>query len=348
MQRYILRRLLSLPPLLLGVSALTFALIHLAPGDPLSTQFGLNPRGMELETVERLRAQLGLNDPLPVQYFRYLGGLLRGDMGRSLATRTPVAQEILDRFPATLELAAATQALVLLVAIPLGVLSAVAVSPWSPAPPVLRRRWARHSAASYSPAPPVPRRRWARLVDALCSGGALLGVSMPSFWFGIMLMLLFAQNLGWLPSTGRGDGTLVGALKALVLPAVTLGAGLMGLVARVTRSQLLEVLSQDHVRTAHAKGLAPRWVLVRHGVRNALIPVVTILGMQAASLLGGAVIVETIFAWPGIGRLAVNAIWRRDYPVIMGTVLVFSVLFVLTNLGVDILYTLIDPRIRYD
>ena len=315
MKRYIVRRLLLLAPLLLGVSALTFALIHLAPGDPLSTQFGLNPRGMEPETVERLRAQLGLNDPLPVQYFRYLGSLLRGDMGRSLATRTSVSQEILARFPATLELAIATQALVLLVAIPLGVLSAV---------------------------------KRGSLVDALCSGGALLGVSMPSFWFGIMLMLLFAQKLGWLPSTGRGDGTLVGALKALVLPALTLGAGLMGLVARVTRSQLLEVLSQDHVRTAHAKGLAPPWVLIRHGVRNALIPVVTILGMQAASLLGGAVIVETVFAWPGIGRLAVNAIWRRDYPVIMGTVLVFSVLFVLTNLGVDILYTLIDPRIRYD
>jgi len=315
LKRYIVRRLLLLAPLLLGVSALTFALIHLAPGDPLSTQFGLNPRGMEPETVERLRAQLGLNDPLPVQYFRYLGSLLRGDMGRSLATRTSVSQEILARFPATLELAIATQALVLLVAIPLGVLSAV---------------------------------KRGSLVDALCSGGALLGVSMPSFWFGIMLMLLFAQKLGWLPSTGRGDGTLVGALKALVLPALTLGAGLMGLVARVTRSQLLEVLSQDHVRTAHAKGLAPPWVLIRHGVRNALIPVVTILGMQAASLLGGAVIVETVFAWPGIGRLAVNAIWRRDYPVIMGTVLVFSVLFVLTNLGVDILYTLIDPRIRYD
>jgi len=329
LRRYIVRRLLLLVPLLVGVSALTFALIHLAPGDPLSTQFGLNPRGMEPETVERLRAQLGLNEPLPVQYFRYLGGLLRGDMGRSLTTRTPVGQEILARFPATLELAIATQALVLLVAIPLGVLSAVAVSP-------------------RSPAPPVARRRWARLVDALCSGGALLGVSMPSFWFGIMLMLLFAQNLGWLPSTGRGDGTLVGALKALVLPAVTLGAGLMGLVARVTRSSLLEVLGQDHVRTAHAKGLAPRWVLVRHGVRNALIPVVTILGMQAASLLGGAVIVETVFAWPGIGRLAVNAIWRRDYPVIMGTVLVFSLVFVLMNLGVDVLYTLLDPRIRYD
>jgi len=315
LQRYILRRLFLLVPLLLGVSALTFALIHLAPGDPLSTQFGLNPRGMEPQTVERLRAQLGLNDPLPVQYFRYLGSLLRGDMGRSLATRTPVSQEILARFPATLELAIATEALVLLVSIPLGVLSAV---------------------------------KRGSLVDALCSGGALLGVSMPSFWFGIMLMLLFAQNLGWLPSTGRGDGTLVGALKALVLPAVTLGAGLMGLVTRVTRSQLLEVLSQDHVRTAHAKGLAPRWVLVRHGVRNALIPVVTILGMQAASLLGGAVIVETVFAWPGIGRLAVNAIWRRDYPVIMGTVLVFSAMFVLMNLGVDILYTLIDPRIQYD
>ena len=171
---------------------------------------------------------------------------------------------------------------------------------------------------------------------------------MPSFWFGIMLMLLLSLQLGWLPSGGRGDGTLIGGLKALIMPALTLAVGMMGLVTRIMRSSMLEVLGQDYMRTASAKGLTPRLVLVRHGLRNALIPVVTIIGIQFAALLGGTIIVETIFSWPGIGRLAVNAIWRRDYPVIMGTVLVFSATFVLVNLLVDILYTFIDPRIRYD
>jgi peptide/nickel transport system permease protein len=315
LKRYILQRLLLLIPLLLGVSLVTFILAHLVPGDPISSQFGLNPRGMEPETVERLRGELGLDDPLPVQYLRYLRQLLRGDLGRSLATRAPVSQEILARLPATLELAAAALLLVLVVAIPLGVLSA-----------------AKRGSA----------------LDQASMLGAVLGVSVPSFWLGIMLMLLFALNLELLPSSGRGDGSLWAALKSLILPAVTLAAGLVGLVARVTRSSMLEVLGQDHVRTAYAKGLPPKLVVVRHGLRNALIPVVTILGLQSAALLGGTVIVETVFAWPGIGRLAVNAIWRRDYPVIMGTVLVFSLIFVLANLAADILYTLLDPRIRYD
>jgi len=314
-KRYIVQRLLFLIPLLLAISLLTFLMVHLAPGDPISTQFGMNPRGMEQATIERMREQLGLNDPLPMQYLRYLSSLLRGDMGNSLTTKTPVSDEILVRLPATIQLALASMVVVLLVAIPLGIVSVV---------------------------------KRGSLVDNLCMGGALLGVSMPSFWFGIMMMLLFSLKLGWLPSTGRGDGTAVGALKALIMPALTLGTGLMGLVTRLTRSSMLEVLNQDYMRTAHAKGLAPWLVLVRHGLRNALIPVVTILGIQFASLLGGAVIVETIFAWPGIGRLAVNAIWRRDYPVIMGTVLIFSVVFVLANLLVDILYTYLDPRIRYD
>lgn len=315
MARYILQRLLLLIPLLLGVSVITFAMVHLAPGDPISTQFGLNPRGMEQETIERLRTELGLNDPLPAQYLRYLGNLLRGDMGRSLTTRTPVSREILARMPATVQLTIAAMVIVLLVAIPLGVLSAV---------------------------------RRGSPVDHLSMGGALLGVSVPSFWFGIMLMLLFALKLGWLPSSGRGDGSLGDTLRSLTMPAITLGTGLMGLVTRITRSSMLEVLDQDYVRTARAKGLTPRLVLVRHGLRNALIPVVTVLGMQFAGLLGGAVIIETVFAWPGMGRLAVNAIFRRDYPLIMGTVLVFAVISVLTNLVVDILYTFIDPRIRYD
>lgn len=315
MPRYIVTRLVILVPLLLGVTALTFLLVHLAPGDPISTQFGLDPRGMDTETMDRLRDELGLNDPLPVQYWNYARNLLRGDMGNSISTRTPVSREILSRLPATIELAVAAIILVLLVSIPLGIVSAV---------------------------------KRGSILDTLAMGGALLGVSMPAFWFGIMLMLLLSLQLGWLPSGGRGDGTIAGGLKALIMPAFTLAVGMMGLVTRIMRSSMLEVLGQDYMRTASAKGLTPRLVVVRHGLRNALIPVLTIIGIQFAALLGGTIIVETIFAWPGIGRLAVNAIWRRDYPVIMGTVLVFSASFVLVNLLVDIMYTFIDPRIRYD
>jgi ABC-type dipeptide/oligopeptide/nickel transport system permease component len=312
---YILQRLLILVPLLLAISLVTFILIHMAPGDPVMARFGLDVKRMETERLEEIREELGLNDPLPVQYLRYLRDLLRGDMGRSLTTHAPVSREILSRLPATLQLTVAAMLFMLVVAIPLGIISAV---------------------------------KRGSLVDNLCMGGALLGVSMPSFWFGIMLMLLFALKLGWLPSTGRGDGTFLGTIKALVMPAITLGTGLMGLVTRLTRSSMLEVLGQDYMRTAHAKGLTAWLVLIRHGLRNALIPVVTVVGAQFASLLSGAVITETIFAWPGMGRLAVTAISRRNYPVIMGTVLVFSLVFLLTNLLVDIVYTFIDPRIRYD
>lgn len=311
MKRYILRRLLLLAPMLLGMSLVTFSLAHLAPGDPISVQFGLDPRGMEPAMVERLREAMGLDDPLPTQYLRYLGNLLRGDLGRSLATRSPVSCEIAARFPATLQLAIAAMGVVLLVGIPLGVVSAV---------------------------------KRGSLIDHLSMFVAVLGVSVPNFWFGIMLILFFALKLGLLPSGGRTDG----ALTSLILPAVTLGTGMVGLVTRMMRSSMLEVLAQDYVRTARAKGLAPWLVVVRHGLRNALIPVVTTLGVQSAALLGGAVIVETVFAWPGIGRLAVNAIWRRDYPVILGTVLVFSITFVLMNLFVDLLYTVLDPRIGHD
>jgi peptide/nickel transport system permease protein len=314
-KRYVVQRLLLLGPLLLGVSLLTFAMIHLAPADPIMAQFGLGVRGMEPATLDRMRQELGLNDPLPVQYLRYLGSLLQGDLGQSLTTRAPVGREIVARLPATLELAAAAMAIVLLVSFPLGILSA------------LKR---------------------GSLLDNLCMGGALLGVSMPSFWLGLMLLLLFALELQWLPSGGRGDGTPLGAIESVILPAITLSAGLVGLMTRIVRASMLEVLAQDYIRTAHAKGVAAWGVLLRHALRNALVPVVTLLGMQFAGLLGGAVIVESIFAWPGMGRLAVNAIWRRDYPVIMGTVLVFSMVFVLTNLAVDVFYTVVDPRIRYD
>jgi len=312
---YITRRVLLLIPLLLAVSLITFTLIHIAPGDPISTQFGLDPRGTDQETVDRLREELGLNDPLPTQYFNYLKNLMSGDLGNSITTRAPVKDEIISRLPATLELAVAAIILVLIIAIPLGIISA------------LNR---------------------GSIIDNLSMGGALLGVSMPSFWFGIMLMLFFSLKLGWLPSSGRGDGTFWSEVKSLIMPTVTLAAGMIGIVTRMMRSSMLEVLNQDYVWTARSKGLLPRIVLLRHTLRNALIPVLTILGLQFASLLGGTVIVETIFAWPGIGRLAINAISRRDYPVIMGTVLVFSAVFVIVNLLVDVIYTYVDPRIKYD
>jgi len=312
--RYIINRLLLLIPLLVGVSICTFFLIHLAPGDPISTRYGLKPENFDAERLAELREELGLNDPLPMQYLRYVGDLLQGDMGTSLTTNRPVSEEILARFPATLQLTIASMLFVLLIAIPLGVISAV---------------------------------KRGSLIDNLCMGVSLLGVSMPDFWFGIMLMLLFSQKLGWLPSIGRGD-TFLDLLKSLIMPATTLGTGMMGLVTRLTRSSMLEVLGQDYMRTAQAKGLLQRTVLLRHGLRNALIPVITVLGAQFAGLLGGAVIVEQVFAWPGIGRLAIDAISRRNYPVIMGTVLVFSITFLLSSLLVDILYTVIDPRIRYD
>jgi ABC-type dipeptide/oligopeptide/nickel transport system permease component len=315
MGRYIVKRILILIPLLLAISLFTFFLVHLAPGDPIATQFGMNMKRMEPERIEAIREELGLNDPLAVQYLRYLGNLLNGDMGQSLTTKKPVLDEISARLPATIQLTLAAMFVSLLLAIPLGILSAV---------------------------------KRGSIVDKLGMSGALLGVSMPSFWVGIMLMLLFSLQLGWLPSSGRGDGTTVGTIKALILPALTLGMALMGLTTRLMRSSMLEVLGQDYMQTARAKGLRSTIVLNRHGLRNALIPVVTIVGLQFASLLGGAVIVETIFAWPGIGRLAVNAILRRDYPVIMGTVLVFAVVFILMNLLVDLFYTLIDPRINFD
>jgi peptide/nickel transport system permease protein len=315
MTTYIIRRLLILPLLMLGISLIVFILIQMAPGDPIAAQYGLKLAEADPVKIARLREDLGLNDPILVQYGRYLLRLVRGDMGQSLTTRTPVIEEISSRYPATMELAFTAMILVVIISVPLGVLAA------------LRR---------------------GTLVDNFLMAGALFGVSIPNFWFGIMSILVFGLWLGWLPISGRGDGPLFQRLSFLVLPAFTLAIGLMGINSRLVRSSMLEVLGLDYIRTAYAKGVRPRLVIVRHAVRNALIPVITVLGLQFASLLGGAIIIETIFAWPGIGRLAVNAIWRRDYPVIMGTVLIFSFTFILANLIIDILYTMLDPRIRYE
>lgn len=314
MGKLISRRLLLLIPMLLAVSLFTFVLLHLAPGDPVAAMYGLDPENINSDQVARIRAELGLDDPLPAQYLRYIGNLIQGDLGRSISTKRPIGPDIVQRFPVTMELAIATMIVVVVIAIPLGVISA---------------------------------QKRGSLVDNLAMGISLFGVSMPNFWVGIMLILLFSLTLGWLPSVGRGREP-IDELKSLILPALTLGTSLTGLVTRVTRSSMLEVLDQDYMRTARAKGLSPRMVTLRHGMRNALIPVLTILSLQFASLLSGAVIVETVFAWPGMGRFTVDAIWRRDYPVIMACVLVFAAIFVLVNLVVDVLYAVIDPRIRYN
>ena len=314
MLKYIYQRLLLLIPMLLGVSIFTFGLLQIVPGDPITGTFGLDIENLDDSQLDRLREELGLNDPIPVQYLRYLGRLLQGDFGRSISTRRPVSLDLVERYPSTLLLALASLLVVVVISIPLGVLSA------------------RH------------RNSW---IDNIAMLVSLFGVSMPNFWVGIMLILIFALYIPVFPSFGMGTG-IEGAFMSLVLPALTLGTSLAGFVTRLTRSSMLEVLSQDYMRTARAKGLTEQATLMRHGLKNAFIPVITVLGLQFAGLLSGAVVVERVFAWPGIGRFAVDAIARRDYPVIMGTVLIFATTFVVTNLILDILYVFFDPRIRYD
>jgi peptide/nickel transport system permease protein len=302
---YVLRRLVLAVPTLLGVTVVVFALIRVIPGDPARLVLGLQASEAE---VQRLRSELGLDRPLPVQYARFLARLIRGDLGRSIATGEPVAREIASRFGPTLQLAVASTVLATLAGVSAGVLSATRVYSW---------------------------------VDYVAMGVALFGVSLPVFWLGLMLILLFAVHLRWLPAGGYGT------LAHLVLPTVTLAAFSVAIVARMTRSSMLEVLHQDYVRTAWAKGLTARAVVLHHALRNALIPVITVIGLQFGALLGGAILTETVFAWPGMGRLLVGAIVARDYPVVQGVVLVFAGLFTLVNLAVDLLYAYVDPRIHY-
>ncbi len=304
--RYILRRLLYALPTLLGVTVVIFLLVRLIPGDPARLVAGLLATN---EEVERIRVELGLNRPLYVQYLIFLRDILSGDLGLSAVTRTAVTTEIGSRFGATLSLAITSSVL----ATGLGVVAGVS------------------SAASHNSA-----------LDYTVMAVALAGVSVPVFWLGIMLMLLFAVHLHWLPAGGYGT------LLHLILPSIVLAAFSIAIIARITRSTLLETLGMDYVRTARAKGLSQRLVIYRHALRNALIPVITVVGLQFGTLLGGAVLTETTFAWPGLGRLLVGAISSRDYPVIQGIVLIFATLFVLVNLAVDILYVYVDPRIRYE
>ncbi|MCY4061544.1 MAG: ABC transporter permease [Chloroflexi bacterium] len=312
MKQYILRRVILMIPLVFGVTTATFALIHLIPGDPVELMMS-NARQLTQEEIHRIRDKLGLNDPLPVQYVRYLTNLLKGDMGISVRSRSDVSYEIMQRLPDTIILTVTSICLVLVLALPIGIVSALKRGTW---------------------------------IDTAAMTFALFGVSIPAFWFGIMLMLIFGLYLDWLPTVGQGK-TPIEFARSLILPSVTLSLILLGLVTRVARSSMLEVLSLDYVRTARAKGLGAKWVNFRHALPNALIPILTIVSGQFAALLGGAVVIEKVFGWPGIGRLAVDAIFARDYLVVTNTVLVFALMVIVVNLATDILYTYIDPRIRF-
>ena len=305
MTRYIGGRIAASVPVLLGVSIIVFVIMRLLPGDPIIIMFG--EQATSAEVIERLRAEYGLNDPIPVQYIRFLGAALTGDFGRSIRTSAPVLSSIAEQFPRTLELTAAAMVVAMAIGLPAGVLAAIT----------------RHGPVDYT-----------------LMSMALFGVATPPFWLGLMLVLLFAVNLRWLPTSGQGD------LAHLVLPALTLGAAAAGLIARITRSALLDILARDYVRTAYAKGLARPVVIVRHALKNALIPVITVVGLQFGQLLAGAVVVEIVFARQGIGFLVVNAMLKRDFPVAQGVILFSAVVYVFVNLAIDIIYAYADPRIR--
>jgi ABC-type dipeptide/oligopeptide/nickel transport system permease component len=302
---FILRRLLLLIPMLLGVALTVFLILHLIPGDPARIAAG--PDASEAD-IEQIRTNLGLDQPLPMQFGLYVTRLLEGDMGRSFQNLQPVTQGIARTIIPTLELTAAGMLFAVAFGVPLGIISA------------LQR---------------------GRIVDRLVTSLSVLGISTPGFFLGLLLMLLFASTLGWLPPTGRGTPA------HLVLPAITLGLPYVATFARFTRSSMLDTLAEDYVRTARAKGLSWPKVTYRHALRNASIPLVTIFGLDFGRLLGGAVIVETVFAWPGMGRYMIHAIAQRDIFVIQGTILVFAAAVVVVNLLVDIVYGILDPRITY-
>ncbi len=329
----ILERILVTIPIMLGVAIVVFLFMRLTPGDPVDIMMGQGG-AVSVGEMERLRAEFHLDKPLPVQLGIFLGNALRGDLGYSYIQKRPVAELIAERLPATIELALGALIFALVIAIPIGIISAVR----------------QHS-----------------LIDQFSMAGAFLGISMPAFWLGIILILFFSVRLRWLPVQGRiGFGTglqeitgfyvldslltgnrtaLVSALKHLILPSISLGAAVAAIVARVLRSSMLEVLRQDYITLARAKGQVEFLVVMKHALRNALIPTVTVVGLQVGVLLGGNMIVETVFGWPGLGRLVVKAIFDRDFPLVQGAVMVYAFTYVMANLIVDILYTYLNPKI---
>jgi peptide/nickel transport system permease protein len=311
--RYILQRLLTTIIVVFGITFVVFMIIQLVPGDPARIVLGV---AASEENVQALRERLGLNEPVWQQYLTWLGGLLRGDLGESLITGQPVTEQILQRLPATLTLAGAGLLVGLLIGLPAGILSAL-----------------------------KPHSR----IDITASLMSQIGVSIPDFWLGILLVLLFSLTLGWLPSQGYTPFSEdpVDWFLHLILPAMTVGIISGSIQTRFNRSAMLEVLHQDYVRTARAKGLAEKIVVVKHALRNALIPIVTILGLQLTALLSAVVVVEVVFSWPGLGRLTLDAVLDRDYPLLQGAVFTIATLLALVNLGTDLLYFFIDPRIEY-
>jgi len=303
--RYLLGRVALVVPTLLLVTVVTFLMLHLAPGDPVQL---LAPPDATAEDVQRLREELGLADPLPVQYVRYMERLLHGDLGYSYASGQSVARELVPRFAHTFRLAVVSLVLAVLIGLPIGVLAAVRARSW---------------------------------FDNLGMVLSVVGLSIPAFWLGVMLMLVFSVQLGWLPTAGADSW------KHLILPAVTLSTWSIAIIARMTRASMLEVLGMEYVRVARAKGLRERAVTVRHALRNALIPIVTVIGLRFGYMLGGAVVTETVFAWPGMGRLYVDALNRSDWPIALAFIFITAVLTVIATLLGDILYTVVDPRIKY-
>lgn len=333
MWAYTARRLLGIIPVLFGISLLVFLFLHLIPGDPAVVMLG---ERAEPERIAALRSKLGLERPLWEQYLFFVGNLLQGDLGTSIFNQLTIKEQLARRWPATFELAIAATLFAVIIGIPFGILAAV---------------------------------RKNTIVDNLATSFSLLGVSLPVFWLGLLLVYLFAVNLQWLPAGGRlsidvdalfqpitgfyvldalaQPQTFWDVAKHLILPAITLGTIPLAILTRITRSAMLEVLSQDYVRTARAKGLTERRVIWRHAFKNALLPVVTIIGLQFGTLLGGAILTETIFSWPGIGSWIYEGILNRDYPVVQGGVIFVALVFVIVNLVVDLSYALLDPRIQY-
>lgn len=334
MVNYLIKRFLGLIPVILGITILVFCLLHLIPGDPATVLLG------ERATPERvlaLREQLGLNDPLPQQYLKFLGQLITLNLGASIISGVPITEEIASHFPATFELSLAAIVVAIIVGIPLGIVAAIKKDSW---------------------------------LDNLAMGGSLVGVSMPVYWLGLLFIYLFAVNLQWLPPSGRistaqslsfqpitqfyvvdaliqFNWTALGDILAhLILPALALGTIPLAILARITRSAMLEVISQDYIRTARAKGVKEVWVILRHALKNAFLPISTIIGLQFGTLLGGAILTETIFSWPGLGTWIYVGILDRDYPVVQGGVVFIAIAFVTINLLVDISYAFFDPRIK--
>lgn len=304
MTKYILRRILLLVPVIIGVTFIVFSIMYITPGSPAQVILGENAPE---EKVKQLEEEMGLNDPFLIQYGRFLKNGVQGDFGRSYQTNRPVFQDVLQRFPGTLKLTFAATFVALIIGIPIGIISAT---------------------KQYS------------LMDSISMLLALLGVSMPGFWLGLMLILLFSVNLRLLPSAGDSG------FKSIILPAITLGTSMAATVTRMTRSSMLEVIRQDYIRTARAKGVSERKVINKHALKNALIPIVTVVGLQFGGLLGGAVITETVFSWPGVGRLMIEGIRQKDSPVVIASVIFLATAFSIVNLIIDILYAFLDPRIK--